>query len=169
MITVRRAGPADAAQLQRISEGAPAYGGTLQLPYSSVELWTERLRQSSGDDIVLVAVDGEEVVGSAGLHPEKKRRRAHVAMLGITVAESHTGRGIGSLLMAELVRLADNWMHLLRIELTVYTDNEAAIHLYRKFGFETEGRLRAYALRDGQYVDAFCMARLHPHPPQLPV
>ena len=71
MITIRRAGPADAAQLQRISEGAAAYGGTLQLPYSSVELWTERLRQSSGDDIVLVAADGEEVVGSAGLHPEK--------------------------------------------------------------------------------------------------
>ena len=107
MITIRRATPADAAQLQRISEGASAYGGTLQLPYSSVELWTERLRQSSGDDIVLVAVDGEVVVGSAGLHPEKKRRRLHVAMLGITVAESHTGRGIGSLLMAELMRLAD--------------------------------------------------------------
>ncbi|WP_339939001.1 GNAT family N-acetyltransferase [Undibacterium luofuense] len=168
MITIRRATPADAAQLQRISEGASAYGGTLQLPYSSVELWTERLRQSSGDDIVLVAVDGEVVVGSAGLHPEKKRRRLHVAMLGITVAESHAGRGIGSLLMAELMRLADQWMHLLRIELTVYTDNAAAIHLYRKFGFETEGCLRAYALRDGQYVDAYCMARLHPNPPRLP-
>jgi hypothetical protein len=54
-----------------VSARVPPPGGTLQLPYSSVELWTERLRQSSGDDIVLVAVDGEEVVGSAGLHPEK--------------------------------------------------------------------------------------------------
>ncbi|MFH7611780.1 GNAT family N-acetyltransferase, partial [Pseudomonas syringae pv. tagetis] len=32
--------------------------------------------------------------------------------------------------------------------------------LYRKFGFETEGRLRSYAVRDGLFVDALSMARL---------
>ena len=44
-------------------------------------------------------------------------------------------------------------------------DVRAAIGLYRKFGFETEGRHRGFALRDGRYVDAFAMARLHPDPP----
>ena len=44
-------------------------------------------------------------------------------------------------------------------------DDAAAIALYRKFGFEMEGRHRGYALRDGRYVDAFAMARLHPDPP----
>jgi putative acetyltransferase len=58
---------------------------------------------------------------------------------------------------------------VLRIELTVYTDNHRAIKLYQKFGFQEEGVRRAYALRDGVYVDALAMGRLHPKPPQLPV
>ena len=85
--------------------------------------------------------------------------------LGIMVEKAWHGRGVGSQLMAALLDAADRWLGCLRIELTVYTDNAAAIALYRKFGFETEGRHRGYALRDGRYVDAFAMARLHPDPP----
>lgn len=46
------------------------------------------------------------------------------------------------------------------IELSVYTDNAPAIHLYEKFGFVVEGTARQYALRGGVYVDAHLMARL---------
>ena len=67
---------------------------------------------------------------------------------------------MGSLLLAAALDVADNWMNLHRVELTVYHDNEAAQALYRKFGFETEGRLRDYAVRDGVFVDAITMARL---------
>ena len=69
--------------------------------------------------------------------------------------------------MSALTQYADNWGHLLRIELTVYTDNDRAIQLYKKLGFQEEGVRRAFALRDGLYVDALAMARLHPKPPQL--
>ena len=54
----------------------------------------------------------------------------------------------------------EKWLNLARIELTVFTDNEAAIALYRKFGFEIEGTLRKYAFRDGEFVDAYAMARI---------
>jgi putative acetyltransferase len=67
-----------------------------------------------------------------------------------------------------LLDWADNWAGLLRIELGVYADNERAIRMYRRFGFELEGTQRAFALRDGVYVDSLMMARLHPRPPQLP-
>jgi putative acetyltransferase len=46
------------------------------------------------------------------------------------------------------------------LELTVYTDNPAALALYRKFGFEQEGLLKAFAYRAGDYVDAYTMARV---------
>ncbi|MBI3369309.1 MAG: GNAT family N-acetyltransferase, partial [Burkholderiales bacterium] len=62
---------------------------------------------------------------------------------------------------------ADGWAQVLRIELHVYTDNARAIALYRRFGFVQEGCHRGHALREGQYVDSYSMARLHPNPPRI--
>ena len=76
-------------------------------------------------------------------------------------------QGVGSALLQAAISLADNWLHLLRLELTVYTDNEVAVRLYKKHGFLIEGTHRAYALRDGKYVDAYAMARIHPNPPNI--
>lgn len=95
-------------------------------------------------------------------------RRRHVMGLGLWVAHASQGQGVGSALMVALCDYADRWAGVLRIELLVYTDNERAIGLYRKFGFEVEGTMRAHALRDGVYVDSLVMARLHPNPPALP-
>ncbi len=47
------------------------------------------------------------------------------------------------------ITLAENWLQLTRLELTVFADNEAALALYRKFGFELEGSHRQYAFRNG--------------------
>ncbi|HSN21075.1 MAG TPA: GNAT family N-acetyltransferase, partial [Usitatibacter sp.] len=78
--------------------------------------------------------------------------------LGMGVVRDWQGQGVGSRLMTALTDLADNWLNVFRIELAVYTDNERAISLCRKFGFETEGTHRCYALRGGAYVDAYAMA-----------
>ena len=87
--------------------------------------------------------------------------------MGISVVPDAQGQGVGTALMQAMCDYADRWMGVLRIELTVYTDNERAIALYRKFGFEMEGRLRGYAMRDGLFVDAYSMARIHPSPPAI--
>ena len=70
------------------------------------------------------------------------------------------GRGIGTALVRAAVDLADRWLNLRRLELTVFADNERALKLYKKFGFEIEGLLRRYAFRDGAFVDAYFLARL---------
>ena len=87
-------------------------------------------------------------------------RRSHCGSVGIAVAKGWHGQGIGSRLLGALLDVADNWMNLRRVELMVYTDNEPAIALYRKHGFEVEGELRDYAVRDGRHVNAYAMARL---------
>lgn len=48
----------------------------------------------------------------------------------------------------------------------MYTDNALAMALYEKFGFVHEGTHRAFALRNGVYVDALAMTRLHSNPPK---
>ena len=52
------------------------------------------------------------------------------------------------------------WLNLTQPELEVYTDNESAIQLYKKFGFTIESTLAQFAFRDGQYVHSYTMARL---------
>jgi putative acetyltransferase len=82
--------------------------------------------------------------------------------VGMGVRDDFQGKGVGTALMAAIVDLADNWLNVFRLELTVYTDNERAIALYKKFGFQIEGTHRAYALRAGEYVDSHAMARIRP-------
>ena len=59
-----------------------------------------------------------------------------------------------------MLDLADNWLNIRRIELTVYSDNEAAVALYKKMGFVIEGEGKDFAFRNGRYVDAYYMARI---------
>jgi putative acetyltransferase len=78
----------------------------------------------------------------------------------LTVHDDWHGKGVGTALMRAGLDLADNWLNLTRLELEVYTDNDAAVRLYERFGFEREGLLRRHAYRDGRYVDSYSMARL---------
>ena len=110
--------------------------------------------------MLVACVDGQ-VVGQAALHGAgKSPRRSHAMMVALTVATEWSGKGIGTALMRELLALADGWLNVIRLELTVFADNAAAIAVYRKFGFEVEGTHKAYALRAGEYVDALAMARV---------
>jgi putative acetyltransferase len=146
--------------------------GLLQVPYPTEAYWRRRIDDmavgATTAELFVVAERGGVVVGNAGVHPQAPVRRRHVAGIGMAVAREAQGQGVGSALLAALIDWSDNWAQLLRLELTVYTDNAAGIALYRKFGFVHEGTHRAYALRSGIFVDAHCMARLHPRPPALP-
>ena len=101
-------------------------------------------------------------------HPSEAAWRERLEAMGLVMAVTlpAQGKGVGSALMAALIDYADRWAAVMRIELTVFTDNERAIALYRKFGFVQEGIFRAYGLRDGRFQDVLAMARLHPSPPR---
>jgi putative acetyltransferase len=159
-IEVRPAELADAEALTRLFADRNAYSQTLQLPFQSLEVWRKRLTERSEDHYALVATVAGEVVGNLGLTRLTRPRRAHVGEIGMGVRDAWQGKGVGSALMQAALDLADNWLGLRRLELNVHTDNERAIALYRKFGFEIEGTHRAYSLRDGAYVDSLSMARL---------
>ncbi len=132
---------------------------TLQIPYLSRDVIRERLESIPANISMLVAVVDEQVIGQLGLERDSGRR-GHVARLGMMVHADYQGGGVGRALMEAAIDLAENWLNISRIELEVYTDNTAGIALYQKFGFEIEGTLRAYAFRDGQFVDSYMMARL---------
>ena len=160
-LKIRRAEPEDCTDVYEMFTCPKVFAGTLQLPYPSREQWRQRLAHTTEGIYTLVAVVDNKVVGLLGLETfPNKPRRAHVGTFGISVHDDWQGQGIGGALMRACLDLADNWLNLTRLELEVYADNEAAIHLYQRFGFELEGTLRQHAFRDGQYVDSIMMARL---------
>jgi L-phenylalanine/L-methionine N-acetyltransferase len=158
-LTIRAWQPNDWEAIAALMELPKVRRGTLRLPYTRKDQWRKWMENPSEDLTAIVAVVEGRIVGSAGIQRLKGRRR-HVGEAGMSVHDDFQRRGIGSALTAALVDAADNWLDLKRIELTVYVDNAPAIRLYQKFGFEAEGTCRGFAFRDGQYVDAFAMARL---------
>jgi L-phenylalanine/L-methionine N-acetyltransferase len=163
---IRSQEPEDAEQMSALLGSVGTFEGTLQLPDMPVAMRLERLRQVDNLSCKLVALAGDRIVGAAGLHMgHPGLRRAHVRELGIGIAREWQGQGLGRRLITRLLDWADNWAGVLRVELTVHADNDRAIALYRGMGFVEEGRHRAYALKNGRYMDAFFMARLHPNQP----
>ncbi|TMH42621.1 MAG: GNAT family N-acetyltransferase [Betaproteobacteria bacterium] len=158
-IEIRRVEPGDYQAVCAVHAQPNVLAGTLQLPFPSEEAWKERLAKFGERDYGLVACVEGEIVGMLSLQVSTRLRRAHVGDLGMAVHDKWAGKGVGSALIKAAIDLADKWLNLSRLELTVYTDNEPALRLYKRLGFEIEGTHRKYAFRDGSYVDAYTMAR----------
>ncbi|QOZ85322.1 MULTISPECIES: GNAT family N-acetyltransferase [Chromobacterium] len=160
-LLIRKVEPEDAPALAAMMVFEEVVANTLQLPYQSVEDWRRKLAQAQPHVHSLVACNSDgRVIGNAGLICGERPRIRHTASLFIVVHPEWHGRGVGSALLRAVLGLADNWLGLLRVELVVVHDNEPAIALYRKFGFELEGRRRKEQLRAGRYEDTLIMARL---------
>jgi putative acetyltransferase len=155
-----RAWQADDADAMATLANLPKYRfGTLRLPYETPDFWRRRIETAAPGGLGLVAVLDGMIVGSARLQ-RRTGRCSHVGDVGVGAHDDFHRRGIGSALAAAVVEAADRWLAIKRLQLTVYGDNAPAIALYRKFGFEVEGTFRAFAFRDGAYVDALAMARV---------
>ncbi len=160
MLTIRARMATDFAAIAEIMGCPGVVYGTMQIPYPAIDDHRERAAHRNVGDHTLVADLDGRVVGQLGLRVEQRPRRRHVGSIGMAVHDDLQGQGVGAALLGAALELADHWLDLRRIELTVYTDNTAAIHLYEKFGFVCEGTLRQYAFRAGAYVDAYTMARI---------
>lgn len=104
------------------------------------------------------AVHKSVVVGWCDIKRHETRALWHCGTLGMGVIKDFRGRGIGRKLAEAAISEAFK-VGFQKIELTVYGDNEVAIKLYEKLGFEHEGRSRNFANIDGKFLDAVRMAK----------
>ena len=105
-----------------------------------------------------VALDGERLVGWCDVVPRTQEALRHSGTLGMGVAATHRGQGIGGRLLDTTLDAAEAG-GLSRIDLTVRADNLPAIALYQRKGFKLEGTLRRYLRVDGEWFDAHLMAK----------
>jgi RimJ/RimL family protein N-acetyltransferase len=150
---VRAAGDADRLPLARLFAAvAEERDGIATEPPVDVDARAESWQL----DGTLVAAAAGEVVGL--IHVAASRHG--FGEIGMAVAREWRGRGVGSALLAAAVAWArERGLH--KLSLAVFAHNEAAIALYRRFGFVEEGRLvEHYRRANGERWDAIEMGLL---------
>ncbi len=160
-VTIRAIELSDWEALFALHQCPKVRQGTLGMPYRAAAETQQRLKDQPASTYRLVAIERatDQLVGVITLS-QGKFSRQHVGYIGMAVHDDYHGQGIGSQMLKEAIDVADNWLNLKRIELSVFVDNAPAIHLYQKFDFAIEGTLKKYAFRAGKYVDAYTMARI---------
>ncbi len=122
------------------------------------EYWSKMIAEN---DPCFFAVDGERVVGWIDIKQHPEEGICHRGRLGMGIHQDYRGRGIGTQLMESALAKARQ-RGLIRVELTVYDFNAAAIALYRKCGFVEEGRMVKGRYLDGRFEDIINMAVIFP-------
>src|SRR5579859_3917431 len=148
----------DAEALWKIARQEGVLETTMALPSLRLEQRMKSISELSENDHYMVAERAGEVVGIAGLTVGTGRTR-HSGSLFIYVTRQQQGQGIGTRLMQSLLDLADNWLLLRRVELTVLTENEGARRLYERLGFVIEGCRKMSVIAQGELKDEWLMAR----------
>ena len=103
-------------------------------------------------------VGRSEVQGWLELHRLTPHKLEHVAVLTIAVGQPFRRQGLAGALLAH----AYPWVRevgVLKIQLSVRAKNAAALSLYKREGFELEGRERNQVFDDGGFEDNLLMAK----------
>jgi RimJ/RimL family protein N-acetyltransferase len=159
-VVIRPARPKDAVAFLEAYRAVAAERRFLQTEevVRSARFYRRRFRSSDDrDGAHLLALEGSRLVGSLSIRRDDHPATRHVATLGMFVVADRRGRGIGTALLREAMRWAGE-LGVERVELTVYPHNDAAVALYRRFGFEQEGRLVRHAKKSYGYEDEILMA-----------
>jgi RimJ/RimL family protein N-acetyltransferase len=168
VLTIRRPVEADAGALLTYLDGMRRESwGVLSSPEDELftlaeeRAWVRSAREApDGLQLAAFTQDGE-VVAMVGMSTDRRHvRRRHAGVLGLSVRRSHWRRGLGRLLMREVVAYAERRPGLAVLELDVDTFNAPAIALYESLGFERDGVRRNFVrYADGSYGDAMVMSK----------
>lgn len=106
---------------------------------------------SSKNNTMILATSGNEIVGIGTISSNQKIKGRHVGTLGIVIAQKCCNAGIGKAMMKELIDWSKSNNITRKISLVTAQDNQGAMALYEKCGFEVEGILKNEICIDGKF------------------
>lgn len=121
----------------------------------SVKHWIGFSRYKSS----LTATIKDKPCGIATLCLMPYKKLIHQCLLSIIVSEEARGKGVGTVLMNNLIHLAKNYFNIEVLYLEVYEGNRA-ISLYRRFGFTEVGFQKYFMKEQGKYIGKIIMERV---------
>ena len=128
-----------------------------------IEGWTSNIDYDKVLAIVAVIEDKgkQRIIGDISLNFNPHEDSKHKAELGVAVHDDYQNLGIGTSLVEHLLNIAKK-EKLRKAWLQVNTNNNSAIHIYKKAGFQIEGKLIKERFINGKYRDEYRMAILLP-------
>lgn len=109
---------------------------------------------------LLVAEHEGQVIGAVHLVQYAGRRSHSGAIKSLAVHPAWQGRGAGTALLQAAIDLAEKWLGLTRLDMTVPAPAGTALALGEKLGFAQEAVLRADLAHQGRLIDAVVMGRV---------
>ena len=161
-VSVRPVSEGDIHDVAAIYAFESVIANTGQIPHRDAKFWHDFYKTREPNGVELVGIVDGKAVGHLGMILNHTPRRKHVGTFGICVHPDFQGLGVGKALMAEMLNMSDNWLNLLRVELSVASENARAIGLYARYGFVVEGETRYDIFRAGEYAHTTHMARFNP-------
>ena len=152
---IRALEDADWAQVHDLVVGVATAGETYAMDVPATEQETRAFW--SGRHVV-VAVDGDTVLGSAKMGPNRPAQGSHVGTASFMVGPLARGRGVGRALCEHVVQWhRDHGFHAIQFNAVVST-NTAAVRLWQSLGFTIVGTVPgAFRLPDGTDADLHVM------------
>ncbi|ART77166.1 GNAT family N-acetyltransferase [Sutcliffiella horikoshii] len=108
---------------------------------------------------IFVAEENGKLIGYLFVMGGSVKRTKHTAYLVIGILEEYRGKGVGTKLFDHVT----NWVskhNISRLELTVVTENESGVALYKKSGFDIEGTKRKSLIINDRSYDEYYMSKL---------
>lgn len=118
----------------------------------------QNIQSSILEKIFLFEIENK-IVGMCSIEGINKIRIKHRVDMAITVLKNYWGNKIGEKLIDYAIDYCKS-NSIKKIELTVRIDNERALKLYKKFGFEIEGEIKKFIYLDGNYYNCYFMGLL---------
>lgn len=163
MAVIRKAAVSDAENILEYCKAVGAETDNLTFGAEGISLTVEKEREylksftDSDKQLYLVAEENNAIVGTAVFSGLSKARLSHRAEISISVKKAMWGNHIGTRFMERIIDFAKSTAHTEIISLEVRSDNERAISLYRRFGFEKIGTFDGYMKVNGKDVSCDIM------------
>jgi L-amino acid N-acyltransferase YncA len=158
---IRKATVEDLSQILHIyNQGIEDRIATLEMDKKDKEYILAWFGDRKERYVVLIALEGEIVVGWASINPYSTRCAYDgVGDLSIYIHRDYRGKGIGKNLLNEIENTAKE-NDFYKLVLFTFPFNLLGQRLYRGAGFREVGIFRNQGMLDGKYVDVMAMEKL---------
>ncbi len=142
-------------RLNGLTTNPEAFGSTYDRESKfSLDIVIERIEPNKDKFVLGAFKENNSLIGIVTFVRENAVKTSHKGnVFGMYVTPEMRGKGVGKLLMLELIRKARKCEGLEQINLTVVSNNELAKKLYQSIGFRVYGMERNALKHNGQYFD----------------